>query len=202
MPGALISLDDARATLGMSATDTSKDGELSAYIDAATPIMEDLCGPLLARDRVETYDGGRPQIVLLFAPLISVTSVVESYGSTYERTLTEQHIFDGSPVGAYGFTVDLVSGQLTRRVSGVVAPFPNGRRNVQVSYTSGRAEIGGNILLAARRLVRHLWQSERQGFRPGKGRPADDVGYTPSGFAVPRAVIEMCAADIRPPGLA
>jgi len=43
---------------------------------------------------------------------------------------------------------------------------------------------------------------EQQGLRPQMGAPDTSMGLTPSGFAVPRAVIEMCAGDTRAPGLA
>jgi hypothetical protein len=204
--GQLISLADARAALGTQTANTVKDEDLRSAIADATPIMEDLCGPLLRRTRVETYDGGTSQIALLFAPLISITSIVESYGSTYTRTLTAQDtaIFAGTGSDAYGYTVDLTTGIVTRRAVGVAIPFMAGKRNVQVTYVSGRASIGGNILRATRLLVRQLWLiSGQQGNRPQMGTPDTSVGHTPSGFAVPNAVIEMVGgADTRAPGLA
>lgn len=205
LPQYIISLDDARAALGMAFNaSAAKDQDLLLFIAAATPIMEDLVGPIVSCPRVETYDGGRAQIALLHSPLVSVTSVVESYGSTYERTLTPQSRFDGTPVTAYGYDIDLATGLLTRLVSGVVAPFPGGRRNIQVSYVSGRATVSRNIILATRILVRHLWLlSGQQGLRPVLGAPDTSVGRTPSGFAVPNAVIEMVSgADTRIPGIA
>ena len=202
-PRYLISLADARAGLVLSPGNTAKDEDLRTYIAAATPIMEDLVGPILRTSRVESYDGGTTQINLLWAPLISVSSVIESYGSTYQRTLTAQDIFTGTGgMDAYGYTVDLTTGILTRRAAGVAIPFVAGKRNVQVSYVSGRAAITGNVLLATRRLIRHLWQQEQQSFRPDPRIAAEDTVRTPSGFAVPRAVVELCADSSRPPGLA
>ena len=199
--GGVISLADAKAGLGV--TGTSKDEDIRSVIQAATPILEDLVGPILRVTRVETYDGGTSQINLLWAPIISITSIVESYGSTYTRTLTAQDIFAGTGTDAYGYTVDLTTGIVTRRASGVAMPFANGKRNIQITYVSGRTNISGNILLAARRLIRHLWMQEQQSFRPNVlAAPDPNLPKTPSGFAVPRSVIELCAADTRPPGLA
>ena len=203
-PGFIISLSDARAGLGTAAGNTVKDEDLRLFIAAATPIMEDIVGPILRKARVETYDGGTSQINLLWSPVVSITNIIESYGSTYVRTLTAQDtsIFAGTGSDAYGYTVDLTTGIVTRRAVGVAIPFMAGKRNVQVTYVSGRATVTGNILLATRRLIRHLWLQEQQGLRPQMGAPDTSMGLTPSGFAVPRAVIEMCAGDTRAPGLA
>jgi len=200
-PRFLISLDEARKGLGTAAANTVKDEDLRSVIAAATPIMEDIVGPILRTSRVETYDGGASTIVLLWSPVISISSMLETYGNNV-RTLTLQDPFAGTGQDGYGYTVDLVSGIVTRRSAGVARPFALGRRNVQVSYVSGRATVGGNVLLATRRLVRFLWQQEQQGFRPAMGAPDTAMALTPSGFAVPRAVIELCAGDVRGPGIA
>ena len=199
-PGFLISLADARAGLILSPGQTAKDEDLRAYIAAASPIMEDLVGPILRTARVDTYNGGTSQIMLTFAPLISVGSVIESYGTTYQRTLTLQNIFAGTVADAFGYTFEPQQGTVTRRAAGIAVPFVYGKRNIQITYVSGRATVGGNILLATRRLVTHLWRQDQQWARPGV--PAEDMVVTPAGYAVPRAVVEMCRGDLRIPGFA
>jgi len=199
-PHFIISLAEARAALVLSPGNTAKDEDLRTYIVAATPVMEDICGPILRTPQVETFDGGSDQIELLWAPLISVTSIVESYGSNYVRILTLDDIFAGTAVSAFGYTVELKTGLVTRRVTGTASPFPRGRRNIQVSYVAGRAVIGGNITLGTRRLVKHLWQQDQTWNRPGV--PQEEMTTTPSGFAVPRAVVELCAGDVRGPSIA
>ena len=197
----LISLADTKAGLGI--TGTAKDEDIRAVITAATPIMEDICGPLLRQTRVESYDGGASQISLLWAPIISVTGIIETYGSNYTRALTQQDIFSGSGLDAFGFTVDLVTGIVTRRAIGAAINFASGKRNIQITYVSGRTAISGNILLATRRLIRHLWSQEQQSFRPNVfTAPDPNMTTTPAGFAVPRAVVELCADSTRAPGLA
>ena len=198
-PHFIISLAEARAALGTAVANTTKDEDLRSYIYAATPVMEDICGPILRTSRVETYDGGGPTLALLWSPVISISSILESYGNNM-RTLTLQDPFAGTGQDGYGYTVDLASGIVTRRSAGVSRPFALGRRNVQVSYVSGRATIGGNIILGTRRLVKFLWQQDQQGFRPSMGAPDTAMTTTPAGFAVPRAVIELCAGDVRGPG--
>ena len=200
-PRFLITLAEARAGIGSGAS-TAKDEDIRSLIAAATPIMEDLVGPILRTSRVDTYDGGTTQINVIWAPMISVSSIIESYGSNYQRTLTLQDIFAGVSSDAYGYTVDLGTGIITRRAAGVAVPFAIGRRNVQVSYISGRTVVAPNVLLATRRLIRHLWGQEQQSFRPNVLTPEAAMALTPSGFAVPKVVIELCADSTRMPGFA
>lgn len=201
-PGFIISLTEARAGLGVAVANTAKDEDLRTFMAAATPIIEDIVGAVLNTPRVETHDGGSPQIVLLWGPVISVTSIIESYGSTFQRTLTAQDVFTPGSGDAFGYTIDQLLGTVTRRATGIAAPFAAGRRNIQVTYVSGRNPIPPNILLATRRLVRHLWSQEQQSFRPNVLSVAEPMTVTPSGFAVPAAVVELCAPHARPPGLA
>lgn len=197
----LLPLADARTAIGLPTSNTTQDEALRTVMAGATPVMEDLIGPCVSSSRTETYDGGRTTIALLYSPVLSVTSIIEAAGSNYVRTLTAQNIFSGSGSGdAYGYQIDLNSGVITRLASGVPIRFLGGVRNVQVVYVTGRV-LKGNQILAARRLIRHLWQTEQQGFRPQMGAPDTTMGTTPSGFAVPRAVIELCAGDTRPPGI-
>jgi hypothetical protein len=197
-PGFIISLADARR--GIRLVGNVNDEDLRDLLADVTPLMEYLVGPILRKTRVETYDGGSVQIDLLGAPLISVTSVVESYGSNYQRTLTVQDIFAGSSLDAFGYTVDLLSGTVTRRSAGAAVPFVEGKRNIQVTYVSGRAVINGNILRATRYLVRHLWQIEQQRVPLVNGQPEPTTYIL--GYAVPNAVIEMCGGDISGPSVA
>lgn len=198
-PGFILSLAQARSALGIAATVTAKDEDLRTFLAGITPIIEDIVGPVVARTRDEWHDGGAATIKTLFSPLISVTAVTESYGPV-TRTLTAQPL-NGGPFDSYGFTVDLETGLLTRRIAGRAGTFRAGRQNVRVQYVAGRSVIPQNIVLAARRLVRHLWQSEQQGLRPDMGSP-EAMAVTPSGYAVPRAVIELCAGEARIPGIA
>lgn len=190
-PGMIIGLAEARAAIGLPATATAKDEQLRGYIAAATPLMEDLCGPIVPRTVTDTHDGGSPMVRLMLAPIISVTTVEESYGN-FTRTLTEQPL-DGAGFDAYGYTVDLETGILTRRISGGAGIFAPGRRNVLITYRAGRSNIGENLLRATQRLIRWLWEPEQGSVRPDVttgDTPA--VAQTPSGYAIPRDVIVLC----------
>ncbi len=196
----VIPLEDARTACGFPITDTSRDDTLRIHLTGVTPILEDIVGPILPRDLVEWHDGGSATVKTLYAPLTAVTAVSESYGN-YVRTLTAQPL-DGSSFDAYGYTVDLATGVLTRRASGVVVAFADGRSSIKVAYTAGRSTMPANLRSAARRLVRHLYQSEQQAAtRPTGGGGPEPMAVTPTGFAVPRAVIELCGPDARIPGM-
>lgn len=196
----IVGLAEARASLGLPAGATANDEVLRSKLTAATPVMEDIVGPVLPATFDDWLDGGATTVRVLNYPLISVTSVQESYGN-FTRTLTAQPL-DGPGFDAYGYTVDLAAGILQRRTSGRVGEFAAGRRNVHVTYQAGRTVTPANIIEATLRLVRHLYQEEQQGFaRPefGSGEP---MVMTPSGFVVPRAVIELCGNDSQIVGIA
>jgi hypothetical protein len=110
VPGIIISLADARRGLGLPTAAIAKDETCGRAIAAATPIMEDLVGPILSRTCDEWHDGGSRTVRLLQSPVLSVQSVSESYGN-FVRTLTAQPL-DGSTFDAYGYTIDLVDGIL------------------------------------------------------------------------------------------
>ena len=201
-PGFIISLAQARNAIRALPSQTADDEDLRLVIAAATGPMEDICGPIIARNCDEWHDGGGTMIRLLQAPAISITTVTESYGAGYFRTLTQQDLDAGS-FDAFGYTVDLADAILTRRISGAAGRFADGRRNVHVTYVAGRATIPPNIIRATRRLVRWLWQTEMQGIsRPTSGQAVEATSTTPSGYRVPPSVIELCAAEAKIPGIA
>lgn len=195
-PGLIISLDEARNAIGFAAAATARDEDVRGYIAAASVVIEDLVGTVVRRTCDEWYDGGAGTVRLLHPPVLSITSVTESFGSSV-RTLTEQPL-DGGGFGSFGYTVDLDDGILQRRVAGQIGVFQPGRRNVGVVYVAGRTVVPENVTKATRRLVKHLWDQEQTPGRPDLGG-ADGVAMTttPSGFAVPRAVIELCADSLR-----
>jgi len=195
----LITLAQARASLRVPVGQTVDDADLQDLITSATAAMEDLCGPILSRACDEWHDGGAPTVRLLQAPTTAITTVTESYGAGYNRVLTLQAL-DGGAFDAFGYTVDLVDGIITRRIAGRAAPFVGGRRNIHVVYTAGRASVPVNLQRATRRLVRWLWQTEMQGQRPANSSP-ETIATTPSGYQVPTVIKVLCGAELRVPGI-
>jgi hypothetical protein len=201
----IVSLAEAEAELNMTATPADGGTKLQGFIDAASVVIEDIVGPVIARTTTEIRDGGDVSIFLWHAPVISVTTIVETIGIT-TYTLTNQPV--GAAVDNYGFSIDDPRvGRITRRSAGSSAfPFFKNTGNVSITYVYGRTSLaitdgfdGPNIRLATLKLIRHMWAQE-QGNRPTFGDPAaEPMTKTPSGFLVPNSVKELCQPSLRDP---
>lgn len=182
-PRMLISLDDAVQHLQWRAPDVQEHGDtIRLYIAAATPIIEDLVGAVIKRTVVQYADGGRTGVALWERPDEIISVEVDGTEVTDCVTNTQAAIVYR---GRYG------------------EQFAEGRQIVKITYTTGAAQIAPNIQLATRELVRHLWQVGQQVLT---GQPIEygdrPMGTTPSGFAVPKRVIELCASTYSLPGTA
>jgi hypothetical protein len=204
----LLTLAETKLHLNIPAGNTTYDGELQGFIDAAQPVVEDLAGPVVQRTIVgETHDGGDTMIRTLYAPVISVQSLVE-YVGTSAFTLTAQPL--GSTTNNYGYeVVDSIGGVIVRRGSaGVPIAFQAGQEGVVISYTAGYATLPANVRLGALELVRHWWQRSQQGGRPsfsGAGEGGDG-GVSVGSYLVPYFVAELLtstpSSTRRLPGIA
>lgn len=198
----IVDLASTKAHLNMRADDTSQDAELMGFILAATPVIRDMIGPIVPEQHVEFFDGGVMTISVAWQPLISIQSIYEYYGLS-KFLLTEQPL--GTQMNAFGFTVDYITGQVTRRTfGGEAALFADGDKNVEVHYTAGRGDIPYNVRLGALEFIRHNWSMTQQAGRP-RVRPGMDGGgemAVPIGFAVPDRVVELLSPHRRPPGIA
>lgn len=194
----IVTLDEAKTFLNI--TVATFDAELAGFITAASQMWINRVGPVGSAVFTEWYDGGTSRIALRNTPVLSVTSVVESYGSTVHYTLTPQDLAAGPSSDAWGYTIDTTTGLLTRRAAGVAISFAPGQRNVQVVYTAGYAAIPEDIKHAVDLLIMHLWQTQRGGSkRPGQGGTDD---WRPDfAFSWPSRVEEI-AAGYRIPGIA
>lgn len=172
-----------RQTTAVSASDAS---DMRLFIAAATPVIEDIVGAVLIETKTQYADGGKTGVALheRAATVISVT--VNNQLLTVER----DYVVDDNAAIVYA------GGRQSPR------SFQPGRLNVEIVYTVGSSIIKPNIRLATIELVRHMWQLGRQtrgAALPGETAP--QMGYTPSGFAVPNRVLELCAPDVRKDGL-
>lgn len=188
----ILTLVDARKALRLGAADTSNDDDLTAtYVPAVTAVVEDLCGPVMrASGRVATFNGGRAS-VLLPSACKSVESVTE----------------DGvALLPDVDFTVNPVAGIVYRGATPCAGVFAYGLQNVVVTYTAGAyatsVDVPAHIKLAARIILRQMWQSDQQGYRPAFGAPDTDTVTTPSGFAVPKRAVELLRPNPNVPGIA
>lgn len=174
-PRFIISLDDALAALNMTTTDEKQRDDLRLYIAAATPVIEDIVGTVVTKTVVQKADGGHGSVTLWETP-VSITSVTENGTATTDYWLDEQAgiLYGGSQTSA--------------------RTFPPGRGAIVITYTAGTNVIPQNVRLGTRELVRHWWQIGKQG--GGRAAPVNTTAHmdvwTPSGFAVPRRVMELC----------
>jgi hypothetical protein len=191
-PRLVISMADARAALNIADTDTSHDDEIRLYVAAATEVIEDLTGPVLSASVVETHSGEARTGLSLFKRATAITTVTEdgtslSVGTDCVFDSVANVLWRGAYAGASEWS------ELT----------PS---NVVVTYTVGAAIVPPNVVLAARELVRHLYAVGQQPWRAPYGGGLDDIpmATTPSGYAVPKRVLDLLrpSAANRMPGFA
>lgn len=182
----LITLADARASLNLTTANTAYDSDIETYVEAATPVIENIVGPVLVKSRTFRFDGGREQIVLPVR-FTSVTSVTEN----------------GAAVTDY--VADPQAGIITAGTTTAPDVFEPGVQNIVVTVSVGTAadetEVPANVRLATRELVRHWWQQGRQANIPAFGE-APDSASVPMGFAVPKRVYELLEPNKRVAGFA
>ena len=197
-PTSLVTLADVKDYLRISTT--SDDTQLQDYIDAVTPVIEDITGPIVNKQYTEVYDGGVSRIQVRHFPVVSVDTLTEVYGQTL-YTLTQVTL--GSSTSTWSYTFDASTGLIVRRAFNVEAMFPIGANNVSITYTAGRSTVPANVALAAKMTIQHLWSQtrfNRNGARPGLG--GDDIWQPGMGFAIPNRVRELLQNEQRIAGIA
>jgi hypothetical protein len=182
--GGLISLEFAAAGVKYApasvgqAANAARDADLTVYVQAATPVIEDIVGgPVAQVTKTVKFNGGDDEIIL-HDSVSSVTSVVE-VGNTLNAAT--DYIFD--PVS----NIIIGGTPVYPRI------FYPGRLAMTVTYVTGFAPIPMTIQLATRELVRFWIQQGNQSQRPGYGDQVESLAYTPQGFAVPKRVMELLA---------
>lgn len=189
----IITLDQAKTFLNITSADF--DTELPDFIATASQMIVNRIGQVAGSQTVdEWHDGGSERIVLRNqSPIQSVTSITESYG-TISYTLTQITLDTGSVGnGAFEYTVDLNTGVIVRRASGVAVCFTPGIRNIHVTYVSGYASVPADITQATQLLVQHLWTTQRGSgtARPGLAGADANPGAM---YSWPYRVEEILAA--------
>lgn len=169
----IVSLATAKGWL--NDPDDTDDDEIRDVLDAATAIIEKRIGPVLPVTVTETLNARGDTLQLGRAPVISVTDASEWLGTT-QYTLAAEPTGD-TTVDSYGYDTDLEHGILFRRRSGYAAPWVTGTRSVTVTYVAGRNPIPADIQMAAKELVRLLWETQR-GTGTGRTIPGVEIDAT------------------------
>lgn len=184
-PRFIISMDDAAAALRWSVADITKNGDtLRLYNAAATEVIEDIAGAVLVRTVDQFEDGGETGVLLWERPDEILSVKVDGVAYT-------------------DYVADMAAGIVYAGVS-TGTRFPSGRQVVQVTYRVGAATIPPTVRTAVRILLRHMVTIDQAPVPVTGGNPlgASEVVPTPSGFMVPRRVLELVQHRRTLPGLA
>ena len=175
LPGAIVSLADAKKQLGIAPTDTSSDDELRGWLGACTRAVEREKNEVIVR-RQFTFTGwnDNPHSLRLWkVPVISLDSLARQDGT---------HTWDTS------------SDVWTDPETGLVRLLHGGTRlrGVLTSvHTAGYTIIPENIYTGSLILLQHVWETRRGPGTVGAGviGPDEAMDYKQM-FAVPRKVRE------------
>lgn len=191
----LVTLGEAKAALRLPSN--TNDGLLGSWITAVSVRVDELCGAVVVRTVTdELHDGGAGFVAPVYVPISSVTSISE-YDSAGTATVLSAEDYDTKPADGW-----LVDGELIRRrSSGADAVFAAGRRNVRVTYVSGRvantAAVTEQFKRAALVIVAHMWREEHG--QASTSFAADDGLVTVgAGWAIPRRARDLLGDQIRP----
>lgn len=177
-PPMIVSLSAARAHLNLASGDTSQDEELRGFVEAATAVCERYVGAVAQAAYTETCDGGTSgaaALALEHPPVIAITSVVES----------------GTTLTSADYVLHAPSGTLKRVLGDAPYRWDPGVGNITVSYVAGRAIIPANVSLAAKIIIKHMWETQRStaGSRPQLTE--SDVIDATSSYAIPYRALEL-----------
>lgn len=182
-PATLLSLADARKALRYEEPGfTGDDEEIRLYVEAATWAVENhLRRAVVRREFVDIAHDcrGARQVILDWHPVLALTAVTR---------LDAPGTWD---VGTLRFTP---SGRVTTDGTRFVG-------DVQFIYVAGDLIVGGNILTAARIIIKHLWQVNQGSQGASRWSGMEDsmsVGWGASmGYALPNRAVELLGG--RPP---
>lgn len=175
--GGLITLEYAAEGLKYKGVgefaNTARDADLTVYIKAATPVIEDIVGPVLPVSLVRTFDGGVASILLNHKVNDVEFVTVDDVDVDFVYSPSSNVVYAGT--------------------SSALSAFRGGIESVAVTYTVGYTPVPSTLQLAARELVRFWVQQGNQAQRPSFSDGVQADSLTPMGFAVPRRVMELCA---------
>ena len=158
-------LSEAESLAAVNASATT--ATLTNLVTAVSQQLDELCGPVVVRTITsELHDGGRPTILLRNLPVSSITTVTE-YDGTTGTTLTAETNATKTTINYLhlGTAGEVASGRIVRRSNNADHVFPDGRRNVEVTYVAGRAAttsaVAPKFKQAAAMMLRNVWVSEQ-----------------------------------------
>lgn len=163
---ALVSLPDVKdylTSFGIG-VDRSHDDKLLNFIHAATPIIENIVGPVVTRLFEEWHDGGSDTIQLYHVPSTALGTnstfrlmAASEYRGPIEYPLS---IVPSPTFGSiYSIFLNTDMGTVTRRTAGGrTLAFMPGRESIHIYYQAGQATVPPNIREAVLETIRQHYQ--------------------------------------------
>lgn len=164
---AIISLDEAREHINMPDDVHVEDGELRSFIEAASGIVEQHLGEIVARRVItETHQVRSGQPMMLRPPILRLVAVTA----------------DDAEVDPAGLVVDGFTGFVTGTVG-----------TVEVSYEAGMAEVPRAYITATQIICAHLWATQRPNTFSSSPSFGGDTGTAVAGmgYALPNRAAEL-----------
>lgn len=166
---AVPSLAEVKSHLNI--TGTANDGELQGFIGAAVAAIGNRVGPLDPVERT-TRVRSTGRVLRVPSPAVSLTSVVDAYGSTL--TVGDLYLDKDPGLISYTDARPLALGAYT------------------VTYMAGHDPLPADLRLAVKELVRHFWQTQRGPTRrPGSATSEAVANTVPGAAYLPPWVSEL-----------
>lgn len=161
---------------------TGRDGDLAFVLESSCEWVQTyLQGPVTPTAVTEIKDGssaGGPDgsmLMLIYAPLIQVTEVIEGRGSPADEvTLAET---TPSSTAQDGYQVDYLYGRVIRSFGAQwTRPWFVGSRNIQISYIAGYQSIPSTIIMATLQHAAYTWTRLQDARFSGNAQGLTDPG--------------------------
>ena len=206
----VLTLDEAKAAINMTAANDQHEGELELFITAVSRRFDELIGPVVNRTVTEYHDGGVSIIWPYQTPVSTVTSLTEWDGSASTvltadafgvAGVTDGYLLESSPSYVHGT-------RLIRRSGGTNTYFTTGSRSIQLVYVAGRAatteDVDSRIKAAAGMVLRRAWKREAGAWAQTPTFLTNTEESVGTGFykVVDPVVHEWLGDELKPPAIA
>ena len=171
-----------------SAVAADRDSEMFLWVAAVSRRIDELCGPVVARQVVERHHGGSDVLRLRTLPVLSVTEV------TVDGGVVDPSVYDLDDDNRFVPKLEHVT------------VWPSGRRNVTVTFQAGRAadtdSVDSLFKLAAANVLNGLWAKYGGAWASGSD-PFAEAGAGPQFFdELTHNVKRWLADEMLPPTVA
>lgn len=200
----LVTVQDAKQYLGITAGDRTHDARLARMIRSARPTVENITGPIIPAEYDEWHTGGgstlqvrrRPSSAPGTSPILELLTIDEYIGSQAHALTVVDTPSEGS---TYSCMIDSL-GTITRRTGG--GGITSFAHDVHITYRAGQAVVPANVAEGTLELLRANWQTTRA-TGIGRNTVADDqTSSAPLHFYIPTKVAELLAPTRRHPSIA